>query len=113
MQQELTKELKQLVEENKQLRAAIALAHEEGRKRDELVLQNKELQSERHFEKISSTNKLRQQWHEHLLIMQEVGAHPQPEAARSLWGADVISAQLADGERGEEEGNEDRREEGR
>jgi len=72
MQERLTQETRELAEENGRLRAAMDLAMDEGRKRDDLVLKNKELQSARHFDKIGSTNKLRQQWHEHLLIMREM-----------------------------------------
>ena len=72
MQAMLTVELKEVMEENERLQAAITAAMEEGRKRDDLVLKNKELQSARHFDKIASNNKLRQQWHEHLLIVEEV-----------------------------------------
>ena len=68
----LTEELTQTTEENERLKVAIALAIEEGRRRDAFVLKNKELQSARHFDKIASNIKLRQQWHEHLLIVEEV-----------------------------------------
>eukprot|EP00951_Prasinocladus_malaysianus_P022040 scaffold183621_cov48-Prasinocladus_malaysianus.AAC.2 len=74
----LTTEMKGLMEENDRLRAGMKAAMEEGRRRDELVLKNKELQSARYFDKISNTNKLRQQWHEHLLIMGEVSLPADP-----------------------------------
>lgn len=76
VQKTLTEELKQVAAENERLQAAMSLAIDEGRKRDELVLKNKELHSARHFDKINNNNKLRQQWHEHLLIMKEVSSLP-------------------------------------
>lgn len=72
LQATLTQEVRDLMAENERLRGAVRTANEEGRRRDDLVLKNKELESAAHFDKINSTNKLRQQWHEHLLIMQEV-----------------------------------------
>jgi len=72
LQATLTQEVRDLMAENERLRGAVRTANEEGRRRDDLVLKNKELESAAHFDKINSTNKLRQQWHEHLLIMQEM-----------------------------------------
>lgn len=60
--------------DNGHLRDCLALAHEEGRKRDGLVLKNKQLESARHFDRLAQDKELRQMQYQHDVQMDRVGA---------------------------------------
>ncbi|GMH42998.1 hypothetical protein BSKO_10920 [Bryopsis sp. KO-2023] len=62
---ELVETLKKTEFESERLRQCLTLAREEGRKRDGLVLRNKQLESARHFDRLAQDRELRQMRYEH------------------------------------------------
>lgn len=72
---ELLKELLGLQRENSDLRSALHQALEEGRRRDSLVLRNKQLESARHFDRVAQDRELRIMQNEHLKQLEELQKH--------------------------------------
>lgn len=71
---ELVDSLKHAIAEGHSLRRALATAHEEGKKRDALVLVNRQLESARHFDRAAQDKELRRMQMEHnrqLTVMQD------------------------------------------
>ena len=63
--QELLSALKSASAERESLRAALAEAQKEGKRRDGLVLANRQLESARHFDRMGQDEELRRMQIEH------------------------------------------------
>lgn len=60
-------------DENHHTRTCLSEAREEGRKRDGLVLRNKQLESARHFDRLAQDKELRQMQYQHNNQLDQVG----------------------------------------